>query len=55
VDSMKAEINARGILTIKPLTELEAYALSKWVKDYFNENRTETLLVVHSIKDGKAK
>lgn len=30
---MKAEINARGILSIIPETPLEAYALSTWSKE----------------------
>ena len=39
---MKVELDKDGLLSIKAETELESYALSKWVKD--NPNNEKILL-----------
>jgi len=51
---MKASINAKGVLYIKPETELEAYALESWGSHFpfaEQQNNKSTLLVSHHWPD----
>ena len=43
-NGMKVEIDEKGVLTIKPETGLESYALSKW-NESWGDGGTSVLLV----------
>lgn len=47
---MKATMDAQGCITLKAESAVEAYALSKWTKDYFPQNK-----LVGSVEEAKER